>query len=73
MKLFKDLKRLRYIRKDYKTERCIKFEVDTTNYAFYILPTIFIQPWIYRYPGCSVIEIIWLNFHICIGIWRNKK
>jgi len=73
-KLFKDLKNCEGHRKEYKIKPCIVFKVDREDYYFSFLPTVLYMPWIYRYPNSiGVIDIWWLNFHICIGEWIRKE
>lgn len=73
IKLFKRLRELRHNRKEYHIKPKITFRVDTHDYPFFLLPTILVQPWIYRYPGSYVIDIYWLNFFIGIGKFEPKK
>lgn len=72
-KMFKRLKELKKYRKDYVIKPKVIFEIDDSHYFFYLIPTIGFMPWIYRWPGTSVLEIMWLNMHICFGIWEAKK
>ena len=60
----------KYKRKNYYIEPKVKFIVDEAYWS--LLPTIFYEPWGYRYIGTIVIDIHWLIFHIGIGIWRMK-
>lgn len=71
-KLFNDLKNCKPIRKDYYVEPKVFFELDDRYFRFILLPTILFIPWTSRYEDASCCEIMWLNFHICIGIWRRK-
>ena len=71
-KLFKDSRKYKEHRKDYRIKPTIKFIVDNNNCMFSFLPTIVWQPWIYRYPNMiGVIDIWWLNFHIIFGRWEE--
>lgn len=70
-KLFKNLWRLRKDRKDYRIKWCVKYYLDDWYYVFCLLPTITITPWIYRYPGSSIVNIHWLNFGIDFCKWIN--
>ncbi len=66
--------KLKYVkRSDYYIKWKISFNVDKKYRAYHILPTIVYQPWKYRGPNVSIIDIAWLNFHILIGEWRNKE
>lgn len=69
--LFKDLKRLKPYRKDYYIEPKIKLLTDISLIS--LLPTIIWVPWIYRYPNCYVVEIMFLNFDIGIGLWKHHN
>lgn len=71
-KLFKTLKDCKPDRNKYYIEPKIKFVVDEWHYEFFLLPTISVLPWPYRYNGRCCWEIAWLNMRICIGIWRSK-
>ena len=71
-KLFDVLKRCKPDRKDYYIEPKIFFEVDDSNFSFFLLPTVMFVPWPYRYKGMCCIEMMWLNLHIGIGIWKSK-
>lgn len=74
IKLFEDLKRCKYMKKDYILKPAIKFEIDTYHYYFAFLPTVLFLPWCYRRAGCKgVVDIWWLNFHIAIGTWEYKE
>lgn len=66
--LFARLKISKRIRKKYKIKPYISFVSHFPNH-FFILPTILVMPWIYRYPDSCIIEILWFNFSICIGKW----
>ena len=71
IKLIKDMVRMRHDRKDYK----IKWEI---NLGFEpsicsLLPTIVVQPWIYRYVDVGLIDITWLFWHLSIGTWKRKS
>lgn len=57
-------------RKDYYIEPKIVLIVDESYWS--LLPTVFYEPWGYRYTGTIVLDIHWLIFHIGIGIWRMK-
>jgi hypothetical protein len=73
-KLFKDLKKCKYMRNRYVIKPTIKFHIDTRHYYFSFLPTILYLPWVYRHPNSEgVIDIWWLHFHILIGTWEDKK
>lgn len=61
------------MRQDYYIKWKIGFEIDKSYRAYSILPTIVWQPWKYRYPLTSIVDITWLNFHIVIGEWRKKR
>ena len=71
-KFFKSLKECKPMRDEYYIEKKFVFEIDDSHYGFYILPTILFVPWICRYTGSCCIEIMWLNLHLCWGIWRRK-
>ena len=72
MKLFKDLKKCKGHRKEYRIKPTIRFYVDKEYYDFSFLPTVLWMPWIYRYPDCDGVIDIWcLNFHILIGKWER--
>lgn len=70
--LFKRLRRLKPQRKEYIIKPKVFFEADTAYYIFSILPTVIVQPWIYRYKGSVIIDITWLNLHIGIGEWTKN-
>jgi len=72
MKLFEDLKKCKYMRKEYRIKPAIEFRIDKENYYFSFLPTILYMPWVYRYPNSAgVIDIWFLHFHILIGKWEH--
>ena len=71
-KLFKSLKECKNARKDYYIKPQIDFEADTVDYAFYLIPTIVVQPWPYRYRNTYVVSIIWLNFAVGFGMWKCR-
>ena len=73
MSLFKRLKKLKEVRKEYKIKPIIKFTVDKSHYLFSFLPTVMWQPWIYRYLHTYVVDIQWLHFHIVIGEWIKAE
>lgn len=70
--LYTDLKRCKGMRKEYSIKPTIKFEVNDADH-FFLIPTIMIMPWIYRFPNSSVVDILWLNCCICIGKWVPKE
>lgn len=72
-KLIDDLRNNKPTRKQWRIKPKIEFGVDRRNYLCVIVPTIITQPWPYRSPGQTVVEIMWLNFHIGFGEWTNKK
>lgn len=72
-KMFEALKRCKPDRKEYTIKWDIRFDVDDSYYVFALLPTVVVQPWPYRTPGTSVIDIMWFNCHITIGTWKNKE
>lgn len=72
-KMFDSIKRCKHLKKDCVIEWKVDFEIDDNSYLFSLLPTIMFQPWPFRYPGCSVIDIMWLNCHIFIGEWNKRK
>ena len=69
--LFKDLRKCRKDRKNYYIKPDIT--VVRNNRLFYLLPTIKISPWVYRYPKSFVWEIQWLNVTIGIGLFLLKE
>lgn len=69
--LFKDLKQCKKDRKYYYIKPDIT--VVRNNKLFYLLPTIMISPWVYRYPNSFVWEIRWLNVAIGIGLFLRKE
>lgn len=74
MKLLEDLKRCKGHRKKYRIKPTIRFEVDTTHYSFAFMPTILWLPWVYRYPNTDgIVDVWWLNFHILLGRWEERK
>ena len=73
IKLLKKFKKHKPNRKNYRIKPRICFEFDDTYYVFALIPTIVTQPWMYRLPGVSIIDITWLNFHVGIGEWERKK
>ena len=74
IKLFKDLKHLKPNRKNYRIKPTFRIKIDDHDYGFSFLPTVFWEPWIYRYPNLDgVVDIWWLNIHILIGTWEVVK
>lgn len=73
IKLLKKFKMHKPNRKKYRIKPHIGFAVDRDGYIFSLLPTVLVQPWMYRYPGHCIVDITWLHFHICIGVWENRK
>jgi hypothetical protein len=72
-KLIDTHKRCRSDRKEYRIKPVVAFEVDDDYYLMSLLPTIYWQPWPFRYPDNSVLDIHWLNIHICIGLWTKRE
>jgi hypothetical protein len=72
-KMFDSLKNCKPHRNEYVIKWDINFDVDDYSYIFAFLPTIIWQPWTFRYPGASVISIMWLNFNIGIGEWKRRE
>ena len=74
MKLFKDLKDCKPMRKNYKVKFKINIYADTRRFYFAFFPTITFLPWVYRYPNTKgIIDIWWLNFHISLGEWIQTE
>lgn len=69
--LFYGLKKCKGQRKEYKIKPSIHFSCSRNLFNFSVLPTIVLEPWIYRRPGFHVVEIWWFNFHIGIGTWER--
>jgi len=59
-------------RREYHIKPKFVFEIDTTSRLFFFLPTIYWQPWKYRYNGCCVICFCWLIFSFGFGIWERR-
>ena len=72
-KLFRSLKQCKEDRKNWRINWRVAFEVDDDYYMFALLPTVGWQPWTFRRPNTSVIDIWWLNMHLVIGIWEVKS
>lgn len=72
MSLIKKLKELKEDRKDYRIKPCFNCKRETKRYLFYLLPTVLVQPWIYRYPNTYVVSVCWLNFKMGFGLWERK-
>lgn len=70
--IFRDLKKCRGSRKEYKIVPCIRFFTTRNLFTFSILPVIVWIPWVYRQPGWHVWEIHWFNFVIAIGDWKVR-
>ena len=58
------------MRKRYRIKPRIGVFLDAELISF--LPTIMWQPWKYRHTGLYVVNIHWLVFHICFGIWERR-
>ena len=71
-KLFEDLKRTHYLRKDYYIQPKVSVAIDDRHFRFFLLPTITFVPFPYIWTGSCCLEIAWLNIHICFGVWRTK-
>ena len=61
------------MKKSGKIKPKIVFDIDKTTKIFFLLPTIVVQPWKYRYYNTFVLDICWLNFHIGIGVWEYNE
>ena len=59
-------------RSDWKIKPCIAFDYDKYDKLFFLIPTVMVQPWAYRYPNTYVVDIAWLHLHIGIGKWERK-
>lgn len=71
--LLKQIRENRRYRKLYRIKPTTSFRIDTDRYIFVIIPTILCAPWVRRIPGSCIVEIAWLNFHIYIGEWAEKR
>lgn len=58
------------MRSDYEIEKIIRFEFEPELIC--LLPTVFFQPWKYRYLNTVVVCFSWLGFNIGFGVWRLK-
>lgn len=72
-KMFESFKRCKGLKEKNDITWDVSFEIDDNCYLFSFLPTIMWQPWPFRYPNCSVIDIMWFNCHILIGTWRKSR
>ena len=74
-KLIRTHKLCKYRSKEYRVKPVVRIEIDTDYYMISIIPTIYLQPWQFRRPNTSILDIHWLNIHICVGLWvlREKK
>lgn len=59
------------MRSDYYIKPCVNFHIYKELYT--LLPTIFYQPWKYRYIGLPVLTLQWLCFALNIGLWTHKE
>lgn len=71
-KLFYALQRCKPDRKDYYIEPKIRLIVDDRHFAFALIPTVYFIPWPYIHNGLCCVDIMWLNIHVCFGVWRLK-
>lgn len=69
--LFKDLRKCRKYRKNYYIKPDVKVVLD--NRLFVLLPTIMVQPWVYRHPDSYVFELRWLGVRVGIGLFLYKR
>lgn len=60
-------------RREWYIKKHIGFVCDDNPCIISFIPTIMFQPWRYRFPGCCVFDITWLNLHITIGEWKRKE
>lgn len=72
-KLISDYKLCRKYPETRRFKWCVQFADDDRDYLFAVIPTICIQPRIYRYPNIGVVDIWWLTWHVVIGKWVDKE
>lgn len=72
-KLLAILKKYKQYHKDFHIKPIVVCEVEDTDYMFAFLPTVVWQPWVFRRNHAHVVDIWWLNLHIYIGCWEEKK
>lgn len=70
-KLFRELESCRHMRGGYRVKPKLQARFDRANYMMYVLPTITIQPWLYRKPGTFVVAFRWLHFRLAYGLWEK--
>lgn len=73
IKSFRTLILRRKMRADWRIKPYTKLIIDKDDYLFSFIPTIVWQPWRYRYSNTCVIDIHWLIFHLCFGLWEQRK
>lgn len=71
--LLSTMHRCRKYRNDYKIVWNFFAYTDYTNYLFCLLPTIYWQPWPFRQMDTSVLELHWLNWHVCLFKWVSVR
>lgn len=72
-KLLRQIRENKRYRKLYRIKPTVSIHVDTDRYIFVFIPTILYAPWVRRIPGSCIVGIAWLNFHIYIGEWVEKR